>query len=111
MARHGQVSAGAGAPPEETAAPAGGDEQPDPGIAEGEVQIGRGGAGEYMPAAEAPPPAGRAGKGKKRVKCAALKGGKITVGKGEVVQIDENGFFEVSEAEAERLLTIPGYTE
>jgi hypothetical protein len=48
-------------------------------------------------------------KGKKRIKCAMLKGKKITIVKGEVVQIDENGFFEVEEQEATRLLTIPGY--
>jgi hypothetical protein len=47
--------------------------------------------------------------GKKRVKCEALKGKKIIIGKGEAVQIDENGFFEVEAEEAERLLTIPGY--
>jgi hypothetical protein len=45
------------------------------------------------------------------VKCAALKGKKIIVGKGEAVQIDENGFLEVEEKEAERLLSIPGYEE
>jgi hypothetical protein len=45
------------------------------------------------------------------MKCEALKGGKIIVGKGEPVQIDENGFFEVDEKKAARLLTIPGYEE
>jgi hypothetical protein len=45
------------------------------------------------------------------VKCESLKGKKVIVGKGEVVQIDENGFFEVEAEEAERLLTIPGYEE
>jgi hypothetical protein len=49
--------------------------------------------------------------GKNRVKCEALKGGKITVGKGKIVDVDENGIFEVEEKEAERLLTIPGYEE
>ena len=50
-------------------------------------------------------------KGKKRLKHVALKGGKITVGKGEIVHIDENGFFEVDVKDAARLLTIPGYEE
>jgi hypothetical protein len=54
----------------------------------------------------APPPANGE---KRRVKCAALKGKKVIVGKGEVVQIDDDGFFEVQAEEAERLLTIPGY--
>jgi hypothetical protein len=57
------------------------------------------------------PPAPPKNEGKKRVKCAALKGEKIIVGKGEVVQIDENGLFEVEAKEAERLLTIPDYEE
>ena len=48
---------------------------------------------------------------KKRVKCEALKGKKIIIGKGEAVQIDANGFFEADAKEAERLLTIPGYEE
>jgi hypothetical protein len=48
---------------------------------------------------------------KKRIECEALKGGKIIIGNGEVIQIDENGFFEVDEKEAERLLSIPGYKE
>jgi hypothetical protein len=68
------------------------------------------GSGEDKPdtvASPAPP----AKEGKRRVKCEALKGKKVIVGNGEVVQIHENGFFEVSEAEAERLLTIPGYEE
>jgi hypothetical protein len=45
------------------------------------------------------------------MKCADLKGGRITVGRGEIVPIDENGLFEVDEREAARLLTIPGYEE
>jgi hypothetical protein len=62
-------------------------------------------AGAGMPSA--PPKK----EGKKRIKCAALKGGKIIVGKGEPINVDDDGFFEVSEAEAARLLTIPGYEE
>jgi hypothetical protein len=58
-----------------------------------------------------PPSPTKASGGKKRVKCESLKGKKVIVGKGEVVQIDENGFFEVEEQEAERLLAIPGYKE
>lgn len=60
------------------------------------------------PALPALPPATA---GKKRMKCADLKGGRITVGRGEIVPIDENGLFEVDEREAARLLTIPGYEE
>jgi hypothetical protein len=51
------------------------------------------------------------GNGKRRIKCADLKGKKVIVGKGNTVQIDENGFLEVEEKVAERLLTIPGYEE
>jgi hypothetical protein len=58
-----------------------------------------------------PPPPPPVKDGKKRIKCESLKGGKITVGNGAIVQIDENGFFEVEEKEANRLLTIPGYEE
>jgi hypothetical protein len=47
---------------------------------------------------------------KRRIKCEALKGGKIIVGS-ETVNVDESGVFEVSESEAVRLLAIPGYTE
>jgi hypothetical protein len=57
------------------------------------------------------PPVPPKNEGKKRVKCEALKGEKIIVGNGEIVQIDENGFFEVEAKEAERLLTIPDYEE
>ena len=64
-------------------------------------------AGTTPPAPPDPP----VKKERKRVKCENLKGGKVIVGKGEVVQIDENGFFEVDEDEAARLLTIPGYKE
>jgi hypothetical protein len=63
---------------------------------------------ENPPQPPVPPPATG---GRKRVKCEALKGGKIIIGKGEVIQIDEEGFFEVDADEAERLLTIPGYKE
>jgi hypothetical protein len=48
-------------------------------------------------------------KGNTRMKCAALRGLSVIVGKGEPVQIDKDGFFEVGEKEAARLLTIPGY--
>jgi hypothetical protein len=51
----------------------------------------------------------RADNGKKRIKCEELKGRKITVGKGIIVRVDENGILEVDADEAERLLTIPGY--
>ena len=68
------------------------------------------GSGEDKPPTVVPP-APPAKEGKRRVKCEALKGGKVIVGNSKVIQIDENGFFEVSEAEAERLLTIPGYEE
>jgi hypothetical protein len=68
------------------------------------------GSGEDKPDTVAPP-APPAKEGRKRVKCEALKGGKIIIGKGEAVRIDENGFFEVDEEEAARLLTIPGYKE
>ena len=73
---------------------------------------GDGGSPPAPPAPLAPstPPAPPAGTGgKRRVKCADLKGKQVIVGKGEIVQIDENGFFEVDAEEAKRLLTIPGY--
>jgi hypothetical protein len=64
------------------------------------------------PSAETPPVLTDPPKeGRKRLKCEDMKGKKIIVGKGEPVQIDENGFFEVDEKEAARLLTIPGYEE
>ena len=63
------------------------------------------GAGGDVDAVPASPANGE----KKRVKCADLKGKKLIVGNGGIVQIDENGFFEVEAKEAERLLTIPGY--
>jgi hypothetical protein len=66
------------------------------------------GAGASPPADNSGPPAPEK-EGKKRIRCAALKGGKIIAGKGKIIQIDENGFFEVDEKEAVRLLTIPGY--
>jgi hypothetical protein len=70
------------------------------------------GAPPSTPAAGTPPvPPAPPKEGKKRVKCEALKGGKVIVGKGEPVQIDENGFFEVDEKQAARLLSIPGYKE
>ncbi|MDR1232154.1 MAG: hypothetical protein LBK61_12245 [Spirochaetaceae bacterium] len=56
---------------------------------------------------ENPPPPVKPGN--TRMKCAALKGSSVIVGKGEPVKIDENGFFEVGEKEAARLLAIPGY--
>ena len=47
--------------------------------------------------------------GKKvRLKCVALKGQKVAVGK-EIIQLDDKGIFEVGGEEAERLLRIPGY--
>ena len=46
---------------------------------------------------------------KQRIKCDALRGKNINIGNGTVVQVDENGFFEVGGKEAARLLTIPGY--
>jgi hypothetical protein len=72
------------------------------------------GSGGDKPAAgtpPAPPDPPPVKEGKKRLKCAALKGGKITVGTGEVIQIDKNGVFEVEAKEAARLLTIPDYEE
>jgi hypothetical protein len=87
------------------------------GNTEGEAaqqqQGGTGTQGTAPPAAgdnKPPVPPTESG-GKKRVKCGAMKGKKVIVGKGEVVQIDENGCFEVEAEEAERLLTIPGYEE
>ena len=50
-------------------------------------------------------------KGKKRLKCDALKEGTITISDGQIIQIDVDGFFEVEGKEAERLITIPGYEE
>jgi hypothetical protein len=47
---------------------------------------------------------------KKRVVNETLKGKKIIVGE-ETIQADENGVIEVDEAQAERLLKIPGYKE
>ena len=109
----------AGPPPVETTPPESGDNPPDPGVPEGTAQQGAAtlgktppaGSGEEKPDVVAPPipPAPPVKEGKKRVNCEALKGQKVIVGNGKVVQIDENGFFEVSEAEAERLLMIPGY--
>jgi hypothetical protein len=63
------------------------------------------------PTGGTPPAPATENGGKKRVKCEALKGKQVIIGKGEAVQIDENGFFEVEAEEAERLLTIPGYEE
>jgi hypothetical protein len=56
-------------------------------------------------------PAPPVNNGKRRIKCGALKGRMVVVGKGKIIPIDENGFLEVGAEEAERLLTIPGYTE
>ncbi|MDR1351670.1 MAG: hypothetical protein LBK05_00180 [Treponema sp.] len=64
-----------------------------------------------LPAADNSGPPAPEKEGKKRIRCAALKGGKIIAGKGVIIQIDENGFFEVDEKEAVRLLTIPDYEE
>jgi hypothetical protein len=64
--------------------------------------------GDKPPVSPSPPDKGN---GKRRVKCADLKGKKVIVGKGEAVQVDENGFLEVEEKAAKRLLSIPGYEE
>ena len=58
-----------------------------------------------------PPPPSDTGNGKRRIKCEALKGKKVIVGKGEAIEIDEHGLFEVEEQAAQRLLSIPGYEE
>ena len=77
----------------------------------GDQQGQQAGAGATPPVSDKPPAPPPANAQKKRVKCEALKGKKIIIGKGEAVQIDGNGFFEVDAKEAERLLSIPGYEE
>jgi hypothetical protein len=97
----------------------------DPSETEGEVspedeadatgKSGRGrkpkkvGDGEKVNEAPLPPTPRK--DGKKRMRCVSLKGCKVIAGKGETVQVDENGFFEIDETMAARLLTIPGYEE
>jgi hypothetical protein len=44
-----------------------------------------------------------------RVRHEGLKGQKITIGGGAIVQVDKDGIFEVDAQEADRLFTIPGY--
>lgn len=46
---------------------------------------------------------------KVRVKCASLAGGKEVVVGAETVKADQDGVIEVAAAQADRLLTIPGY--
>jgi len=41
----------------------------------------------------------------------ALRNRKLILGNGETAEVDGKGFFEASAAEAERLLTIPGFAE
>ena len=48
---------------------------------------------------------------KKRIKNADLKGKNINIGDGNIIAVDENGIFEVDEAQCTRLLSIPGYEE
>jgi hypothetical protein len=52
-----------------------------------------------------------ASEGKKRLVCEAYKGMEITVSKGVIVKVGEDGTFEVGEKEVARLLKIPGYKE
>jgi hypothetical protein len=66
------------------------------------------GSGNKPPAAP-PAPLPPAQETKQRVKCIALKGKKLAVGK-DVIPIGEDGIFEVGKDQAKRLLTIPGYT-
>jgi hypothetical protein len=103
-----------GTPASGTAPPASGGETP-PALEEngGDEASRQRSEGETTQAAgDNKPPAPPTGSGdKKRVKCEDLKGKKVIIGNGEAVQIDENGFFEVDEKEAARLLTIPGYVE
>ena len=60
------------------------------------------------------PPPGPSAPGEKpakiRVRHEALKGGKLIVGD-KTVEFDADGIAELDAADAERLLTIPGYTE
>ena len=108
----GQQAGAAATPPA-----SGGNTPPAPEGNAGSAATPQGGAqGSTPPAPPAtgdnqPPAPPTESGGKKRVKCEALKGKKIIIGKGETVQIDENGFFEVDAKEAERLLSIPGYKE
>jgi hypothetical protein len=60
---------------------------------------------------EAPLPPPPRKDGKKRMRCVSLKGRKVIAGKDTTVQVDENGFFEIDETMAARLLTIAGYEE
>jgi hypothetical protein len=103
-----------GSPPESGTTP------PAPGTAEGAAGQGTvtpekttppAGSEGDTPAAGTLPDLPPAKEGQKRVKCAALKGSKITIGTGEIIRIDENGIFAVEAKEAARLLTIPGYEE
>ncbi|MDR1837622.1 MAG: hypothetical protein LBQ89_08195 [Treponema sp.] len=59
--------------------------------------------------AEKPPSS--SGEGKRRIKNVALKGKAFNIGNGTVVTADNDGIFEVDEAQAKRLLTISGYEE
>ncbi|MCL2556916.1 MAG: hypothetical protein FWE09_00395 [Treponema sp.] len=47
--------------------------------------------------------------GRRRVRCVSLAGDRMFLGDGTVAEVDDEGWFETGEAEAERLLSIPGF--